>query len=108
MRNLLVFGAMLLAAAALVSTSAKPAQAMTNAYFVGHITHVSTSNIKVKNSGGQELSFLIVPKFKNIWSEDGKTTYQMSFLKPGTKVKVTYDQSALGARHADKIVVLKS
>ncbi|MBV8282056.1 MAG: hypothetical protein JO347_08340 [Candidatus Eremiobacteraeota bacterium] len=48
-----------------------------------------------------------MPKFKNIWSEDGKTTYQMSYLKPGMKVQVTYDQKALGARHADKIVVLR-
>jgi hypothetical protein len=106
LRNLLILVAALFVAAAFVSTSTKPAQASPNAYFTGTITHVSTSNIKVKNSGGQELSFLIVPKFKNIWSEDGKTTYQMSFLKPGTPVKVTYDQSAMGARHADKIVVL--
>ena len=76
------------------------------AYWVGKVTHVSTENIKVADSGGHELSFILVPKFKNIWSEDVKTTYQMAYLKPGTHVKVVYDQAALGARHADKIIVL--
>lgn len=82
------------------SAHAKPA------YWIGRVTHVSTENIKVADAGGHELSFILVPKFKNIWSENGKTTYQMAYLKPGTHVKVVYDQSVLGARHADKIIVL--
>ena len=106
MRNLILIAAALVAAT-LVTSAAKPAQALTNSYWTGVITHVSTENLKVKNKAGDELSFLIVPKFKNIWSEDGKTTYQMAYLKNGMEVKVTYDQTALGARHADKIVVLK-
>lgn len=85
---------------------APPAHAFKNAYYIGTITHVSTDNIKVKNKTGTELSFLIVPKFKNILSDDGKTTYQMSFLHPGTKVEVIYDQKLAGQRHADKIIVL--
>jgi hypothetical protein len=105
MRNLIVFAVMLMAVAAFVATPS-PAQAK-NAYWVGHITHVSTTNLKVKDSIGKELSFLIVPKFKDIWSDDGKTTYQESFLKPGMKVQVIFDQTALGARHADKIIVLR-
>jgi hypothetical protein len=106
MRNLIVFAAMLMVAAVLVVTTSQ-AQAK-NAYWVGHITHVSTANLKVEDSTGKELSFLIVPKFKNIWSDDGKTTYQTSYLKPGMKVQVIFDQTALGARHADKIIVLRS
>jgi hypothetical protein len=48
-----------------------------------------------------------LPKFKDVWSDDGKTTYQMSFLHNGTPVEVLYDQSLMGARHADKIIVLR-
>ena len=107
MRTLFLLATAALIACALVTSSAKPVQAMHNAYWTGTITHISTENLKVKNSGGHELSFLVVPKFKNIWSENGKTTYQMAYLKPGMEVKVTYDQKALGARHADKIVVLR-
>ncbi len=107
MRNLMLLSALALIAAALVTTTSKPAMAMTNAYWTGTITHVSTENVKVVDKTGSELSFLVVPKFKNIWSEDGKTTYQMAFLKPGMLVNVVYDQKALGARHADKIIVLR-
>lgn len=106
MRNLIVCAAMLMMAAALLVTTSHQALAK-NAYWVGHITHVSTANLKVKDSTGKELSFLILPKFKNVWSDDGKTTYQMSYLKPGMKVRVIFDQTALGARHADKIIVLR-
>ncbi|MBV8171775.1 MAG: hypothetical protein JO219_07580 [Candidatus Eremiobacteraeota bacterium] len=107
MRTLFVLAAALIVSAAFVTSTAAPAHANINSYWTGTITHVSTENLKVKNKAGDELSFLIVPKFKNIWSDDGKTTYQMSYLKPGMDVKVTYDQKALGARHADKIVVLR-
>lgn len=97
-----------LAVAAFVSFGS-PASAEKNAYFYGNVVHVSSENLKVHDpQNGQTMSFLILPKFKNIWSDDGKTTYQMSFLHPGTPVKVIYDQSALGARHADKIIVLKN
>jgi hypothetical protein len=105
MRNFILCAAMLMAAATLAVTSSQ-ANAK-NAYWIGHITHVSTENLKVEDSTGKELSFLILPKFKNIWSDDGKTTYQMSFLHPGMKVQVVFDQTALGARHADKIIVLR-
>ena|SRR5579872_3042856 len=85
-----------------------PALALKTGEFVGRVDHVSDQNIKVTDpKTGQTLSFLLVPKFKNIWSDDGKTTYQMSFLHVGTPVKVMYDQKALGIRHADKIIVLK-
>jgi|SRR5271165_5717978 len=77
------------------------------ANFSGIVAHVSTQNIKVTDSASkQTLSFLIVPKFDQIFSSDGKTTYQMSAIKPGQYVKVYYDQKALGARHADRILLL--
>ena len=85
-----------------------PAQADTNIW-TGKVVHVSTSNLKVNNAdGNQTLSFLLVPKFKQVFSDDGKTTVQMAELKPGTWVTIYYDQDLLGARHADKIVILKS
>ena len=96
-----------LATAFVVSTShPQAAQADTN-YWTGYVVHVSTANIKVENKGKtQTLSFLLVPKFKQVFSDDGKTTYQMAQVKPGMIVKVVYDQDLLGARHADKIYVL--
>ena len=106
MRSFLIVTAAALFVAAAMSIAPAPAQAK-NAFWVGTVTHVSTANIKVKDKTGVELSFLLLPKFKNIWSDDGKTTYQMSFLHPGTPVKVIYDQKALGARHANKIIVLR-
>jgi hypothetical protein len=81
------------------------AQAKTGT-FIGVVVHVSTNNIKAKDpKSGQVISFLLVPHFKQVFSSDGKTTAQMSALKPGTPVTIYYDQSALGARHADKILI---
>jgi hypothetical protein len=75
--------------------------------WVGYVVHVSTNNIKVINSEGTKtLSFLIVPKFNQIFSADGKTTYQMAQIKRNTLVKIYYDQGLLGQAHADKIYVL--
>jgi hypothetical protein len=80
--------------------------AMTTPMIAGTVVHVSTDNIKVKDSkSGQVLGFLLVPHFKSVFSSDGKTTAQMSALKPGTPVTVYYDQKALGARHADRILI---
>ena len=78
-----------------------------SASFSGIVNHVSTDNIKVTNNKThQSLSFLILPKFDQIFSGDGKTTYQMKALKAGQYVKVYYDQKMLGARHADRILLL--
>lgn len=75
--------------------------------FYGITVHVSSNNIKVQNPKTKEtLSFLILPKFDQVFSADGKTTYQMSKIKAGQYVGIIYDQSALGARHADKIYLL--
>jgi opacity protein-like surface antigen len=97
----------ILSAVALALAVASPALAKDDSTFYGRIVHVSSNNVKVQSKSGQTLSFLILPKFKNVWSDDGKTTYQMSFLHNGTAVEILYDQSALGARHADKIIVLR-
>ncbi len=88
-----------------VLTSVSVAFAKTSS-FVGRIVHVSTDNLKVTDQRSDKtLSFLILPHFDQLFSTDGKTTYQMRRLHPGMFVKIYYDQSFLGARHADKIVL---
>ncbi len=83
------------------------AQAKTNIW-VGRVEHVSTQNIKVYNpTAHQTLSFILVPKFSSVFSDDGKTTIQMATLKNGEWVKIYYDQKMLGVRHADKIIMVK-
>jgi len=96
------------AAASITFVSPAPAAADTN-FWTGYVVHVSTTNIKVENKAKtQTLSFLILPKFKQVFSDDGKTTYQMAQIKPGMIVRVVYDQDLLGARHADKIYVVNA
>jgi hypothetical protein len=77
------------------------------AYFTGIVIHVSDNNIKVQDpKTKQSLSFLILPKFDQVFSADGKSTYQMKVIKAGQYVKVYYDQRMLGQRHADRILLL--
>lgn len=87
-----------------------PASAATKvgtATFSGIVSHVSSNNLKVSDEkSNQTLSFLIVPKFNQVFSDDGKTTYQMTAIKAGQYVKVYYDQKLLGQRHADRILLL--
>jgi hypothetical protein len=79
-----------------------------SATFSGIVDHVSSNNLKVTDSASnQSLSFLIVPKFDQVFSGDGKTTYQMKAIKAGQYVKVYYDQKFLGQRHADRILLLR-
>jgi hypothetical protein len=83
--------------------------AMTNSTFYGITVHVSSNNIKVEDpKTKQTLSFEIVPKFDQVFSADGKTTYQMNKVKAGQYVGIIYDQKALGVRHADKIYLLNN
>ena len=101
-----------LAALPLVTTlvvAGTPAQAATvgSSWVEGTLVHISSANIKVKDDKtGKELGFLLVPHFDQVFSADGKTTYQMKSLHSGQLVKVFYDQKLLGARHADRILVL--
>jgi hypothetical protein len=78
-----------------------------SATFSGIVSHVSDNNIKVTDTrSSQSLSFLIWPKFDQVFSSDGKTTYQMKAIHAGQYVKVYYDQRFLGQRHADRILLL--
>jgi hypothetical protein len=98
-------------AAALALTAFVPTGALAkvgSANFSGIVEHVSSNNIKVTDpKTHQSLGFLILPKFDQVFSADGRTTYQMKAIKPGQYVKVYYDQRALGARHADRILLVK-
>jgi hypothetical protein len=82
------------------------ARAIVTSTVVGTVTHISATNIDVKDqSTGKTMKFVMVPRFKNIFAKDGKTPAQMSALTPGTPVTVVYDRSALGIPHADRIMV---
>jgi len=97
----------LLPAIALAAAVAAPQMASAASTFYGITRHVSVNNIKVENPRShQTLSFLILPKFDQVFSDDGKTTYQMKNVHPGQYVRVIYDQRAFGVRHADRIIVL--
>jgi hypothetical protein len=86
-----------------------PQAALAASTFYGITVHVSTNNIKVEDpKSKQTLSFAILPKFDQIFSADGKTTYQMKDVKAGQYVGIIYDQKALGVRHADKIYLLNN
>jgi hypothetical protein len=77
--------------------------------FQGLVQHVSPDNIKVTDpKTKQTLSFLMVPHFDKIFKGDGQTTLQEKALQEGQYVKVYYDQKALGARHADRILILNN
>jgi hypothetical protein len=107
MRTFLVAAA--LAALPLTASMAAPAAAVPvgSSWVEGTLVHISSNNIKVKDDRtGKELSFLLVPHFDQVFSSDGKTTYQMKSLHSGQLVKVFYDQKFLGQRHADRIEVL--
>jgi hypothetical protein len=94
-------------AALIFAALPSPTRAATTSTFYGITVHVSTQNIKVQDpKTKQVLSFVLVPKFDQVFSADGKTTYQMSKVKPGQYVGIIYDQKGLGVRHADKIYLL--
>ena len=73
----------------------------------GIVNHVSDNNVKITDGTGHQLSFLIVPKFDQVFDANGKGTYQMKDVKAGQYVKVYYDQKLLGQRHADRILLLR-
>ncbi len=101
--------ALLAVVPALVAALMLPASAVRTgkSLFYGNVVHVSLQNIKVHNpKTGETLSFVILPKFNQIFSGDGKETYQMKDIHAGDYVKIYYDQKALGARHADTIYIM--
>jgi len=98
-----------IAALTLLSLVLIPHAAWAASTFYGEAVHVSTNNIKVRDPRtGQVLSFEILPQFDQVFSADGKTTYQMKDVHNGQYVAVIYDQKALGIRHADKIYIMNN
>ena len=72
----------------------------------GYVQHVSVDNIKISEvHTGKVQSFMLVPSFDQVFSTDGKTTYQMKDIHPGDFVKIYSDHGFLTKRRADKIVV---
>ena len=110
MRTLLMAAGIAALPLATMLVTAAPAAAAVpvgSSWVEGTLVHISTSNIKIKDDKtGKELSFALVPHFDQVFSSDGKTTYQMKSLHSGQLVKVFYDQKLLGLRHADRILVL--
>jgi len=97
-----LFGAT--SAATLAPLPVKAASSVNIIY--GYVEHVSSTNIKVYDVNQKDsIGFEIFPKFDQVFSGDGKTTYQMKDIKSGAFVKIYYDQKALGVRHADRIFV---
>lgn len=104
MRILRALPIIALIAAALVG---RPALAAST--FYGEVVHVSVNNVKVYDPAShQTLGFVLTPEFDQLFSDNGKSTYQMKDLKHGQYVRVIYDQKALGMRHADKIYILNN
>jgi len=86
-----------------------PAPAIAASTFYGIVIHVSDNSIKVEDTRTkQTLAFEIVPHFDQLFSADGKTTYQMKDIKAGRYVGIVYDQKMLGIRHADKVYLLNN
>ena len=103
------FSKTFLAALATAMMVLTPQMVLAASTFYGITVHVSSNNIKVEDPRTkQTLSFEILPKFDQIFSADGKTTYQMKAVKAGQYVGVIYDQHALGARYASKIYLLNN
>ncbi|HEY0383118.1 MAG TPA: hypothetical protein VGC72_13065 [Candidatus Elarobacter sp.] len=109
MRTYLIAALVAAVAVAPAVVTPAPAQAVPvgSSWVEGTLVHISSSNIKIKDDKtGKELGFVLVPHFDQVFSSDGKTTYQMKALHSGQLVKVFYDQKLLGVRHADRILVL--
>jgi hypothetical protein len=85
------------------------APAVAASTFYGIVIHVSDNSIKVEDTRTkQTLAFEILPQFDQVFSGDGKTTYQMKDIKAGRYVGIIYDQKMLGVRHADKVYLLNN
>jgi hypothetical protein len=74
--------------------------------FQGLVSHVSSDNLKVTDpKTSKTLSFLLVPRFNQVFKSHGKTMQQTT-LSNGQYVKVYYDQKFLGRPHADRVLIL--
>jgi hypothetical protein len=74
--------------------------------FEGLVDHVSSNNLKVSDhKANKTISFLLVPRFNQVFKSHGKTMQQAT-LRNGQYVKVYYDQKFLGRPHADRVLIL--
>lgn len=106
-RPLALFLSPVTATVLLLGATAAPAIAAST--FYGIVIHVSDTSIKVEDPRTkQTLAFEIVPHFDQLFSADGKTTYQMKDIKAGRYVGIVYDQKFMGMRHADKVYLLNN
>jgi hypothetical protein len=97
------------AACAFAAVAFVPNVASAASTFYGIVTHISLNSIKVEDPRSkQTMAFEILPKFDQVFSGDGKTTYQMKYVRPGKYVGIIYDQKFLGMRHADKIYIMNN
>ncbi len=95
-----------IAMAALLTPAAALAGSSDHRTFDGTIVHISSDNIKVKGMEGgqmQTISFLYVGRIGKLTHNGGKVTRDQRMLHTGEYVRVTFDQKALGIRHADSI-----
>lgn len=96
---------------AVIMTAAalSPPPALAASTFYGTVRHISMNSIKVYDARThQTLGFEVLPHFDQVFSGDGKTTYQMKDLRAGRYVGIIYDQRAFGIRHADKVYILNN
>jgi hypothetical protein len=106
MKHFSVCAVALVVATASFLAMPRSAAAQTSTFY-GITVHVSTQNIKVQDpKTKQTMSFAILPKFDQVFSANGKTTYQMRKVKAGQYVGIIYDRKALGMAHADKIYLM--
>lgn len=103
------FASLFTAVVATAALLSAPAPALADNTFYGTVIHVSDNSIKVEDTRTQQtLSFEIVPHFDQLFSADGKTTYQMKEMRAGRYVCIVYDQKMMGMRHADKVYILNN
>jgi len=99
----------LIVAVVLTAAAFSPPPALAASTFYGIVRHISMNSIKVYDPRThQTLGFEVLPHFDQLFSGDGKTTYQMKELRPGRYVGIIYDQHLFGVRHADKIYILSN
>jgi hypothetical protein len=94
-----------LVAATLAPATADAAMKAGTQVFEGTLVHVSANNLKVTHPG-QTMTFLIVPRFGNVFKGNGTKPMQVKELHDGQLVKVYYDQKFLGRPHADRVLIL--
>lgn len=74
----------------------------------GPVLHVSASNIKVYSPADKtERSFIVLPGFKNVYTNNGMRVSSMSDVRVGAVVRVFYSY-VFGVRHPNAIFIVHS